>query len=136
MSRNVSSAVAVTVSPVTTANANPCRSIRSHTEKITPSGMVMSREEIVAIVVAKSYRPCAPTSAQQDIPIFMVTLPNAIKGNRSVSMAWIVSSCVSHAGIKLLKLKKMTVTSNVIMLAMNIALYAASFAVCGRPFPS
>lgn len=47
--------VAVRVSPVTTANANPCRSILSQTDIITPMGTVTNNELTAAIEVARWY---------------------------------------------------------------------------------
>jgi hypothetical protein len=90
--------MAVIVYPMTTANVRPCRSILIHIVNIAPTGIVIQNAHEVAIVVDRQYPPCAPTIAQQTIPIDIVTLPKAISGKHSTSIPWIVGSYVNNGG--------------------------------------
>jgi hypothetical protein len=61
-------------------------------------GKVTKHEHAIAIFVAKSYRPCPPTTVHATIPTVMLTLLNAISGKRSRSMRWMVVSLVRIDG--------------------------------------
>mmetsp|Transcript_18162 Transcript_18162/g.31285 ORF Transcript_18162/g.31285 Transcript_18162/m.31285 type:complete len:112 (+) Transcript_18162:244-579(+) len=103
--------------------------------KIAPTGIVMSNEHAVAIEVANRYLPCAPRSAQDTIPIFMVTLPKAINGNDFEIIDLIVASLLSQDSRVLLKQTKMLETKVDVITAMSIDLYAENLASTGFPFP-
>ena len=78
--------VAVTVYPVTTANAKPWRSILNQIVTTAPIGIVTTNEHVKAINVDKWYRPCAPMMVQHTIPMDIVIFPKATKGNNSANI--------------------------------------------------